>query len=86
VQSLNRNRGRILLVSLAIISALSLQGFSTTKAQKEEETTWQESGVLWRDPGNIRARDLYYGPGSKNWRPRRHSAFERSQRRQQSKV
>jgi hypothetical protein len=69
VQSLNRNRGRILLVSLAIISALALQGFSTTKAQKKKKQHGKKAGVLWRDPGNIRARDLYYGPGSKELAP-----------------
>jgi len=69
VRALNRNRGRVLLVSLAIISALSLQGFSTTKAKKKKKQHAQKAAVLWRDPGNIRARDLYYGPGSKDLAP-----------------
>src|SRR6185295_7290334 len=46
-----------------------LQGFSTTKAKKKKKQPAQKAAVLWRDPGNIRARDLYYGPGSKALAP-----------------
>jgi hypothetical protein len=69
VRAINRNRGLVLLACLAIISVLSLQGFSTSKAKKKKKQHAQKAAVLWRDPGNIRARDLYYGPGSKHLAP-----------------
>lgn len=69
MRAFNRNRGLVLLASLAIISVLSLQGFSTSKAKKKKQQHAQKAAVLWRDPGNIRARDLYYGPGSKALAP-----------------
>lgn len=69
MRTLNRNRGLVLLAILAIISALSLQGFSSAKAKKKKKQHAQKAAVLWRDPGNIRTRDLYYGPGSKDLAP-----------------
>ena len=69
MQALNKKRGLVLLASLAIISVLSLQVFSNSKAKKKNRQHGQKAAVLWRDPGNIRNRDLYYGPGSKELAP-----------------
>ncbi|HET7840264.1 MAG TPA: hypothetical protein VFM21_01595, partial [Terriglobia bacterium] len=41
--------------------------------RKNEETTRPERVELWQPPGNIRSRDLYYGPGGKAHAP--HSTY-----------
>ena len=70
MQSLNRKRGPIVLAILAVISILALQGLPSSKAKnKKKREPGQKSAVLWRDPGDIRNRDLYYGPGSKELEP-----------------
>ena len=58
------------VISLALIAALSLEGFSiSAQAKKKRKNNGDTNAVLWRDPGNIRNRDLYYGPGSKESAP-----------------
>ena len=69
MQSTGRNRGLFLLAILTIISVVSLDVFSTAKSKKKKRQHGQKAAVLWRDPGNIRNRDLYYGPGSKELAP-----------------
>ena len=69
MRSLKRNRGLVMLACVAIISVLSLQAFSSAKAKKKKKQHGQKSAVLWRDPGDMRNRDLYYGPGSKDLAP-----------------
>jgi hypothetical protein len=41
------------------------------------ETRAEGQAVLWRDPGDITARDLYYGPGGKAHEPRGTFTFEK---------
>src|SRR6266508_4873433 len=43
----------------------SLEVSSTVKSEKRKRQHANNAGVLWRNPGNIRNRNLYYGPGSK---------------------
>jgi hypothetical protein len=43
------------------------------QARLKKEITRSEPAVLWRDPGNIASRDLYYGPGGKTDEP--HTVF-----------
>src|ERR1700752_228229 len=70
VNSIRRNRGFVLLAILTIISVGSLDVFSTAKVKKiKKRQHGQKQAVLWRDPGNIRQRDLYYGPGAKDLAP-----------------
>jgi len=69
VQVLNKNRWLFILASLTIVGTLTLEGFSTTKFKKRKSQHSKSAAVLWRDPGNIRNRDLYYGPGSKALAP-----------------
>jgi hypothetical protein len=64
---MNRNRWLIALASLIIVG-LSLESFSTAKYRKKKQHA-DKNAVLWRDPGNIRKRDLFYGPGSKDRAP-----------------
>ncbi len=67
MQSMNRNRWLIVLASIIIVG-LSLESFSTAKYRKKKQHA-DKAAVLWRDPGNIRKRDLFYGPGSKDRAP-----------------
>jgi len=69
VRSAFRSRWLVLLTSAAIITVFSLQVFSTAKSKKKKKQHADQAAVLWRDPGNIRGRDLYYGPGSKALAP-----------------
>jgi hypothetical protein len=69
MQSRFRNRWLVVLMSVALISAFSLEVFSSAKAKKKKKHHPDGQSVLWRDPGNIRNRDLYYGPGSKELAP-----------------
>jgi hypothetical protein len=71
VQVLSKNRWLFILASLVIVGTLSLEGFSTTKfkKRKRQHSNNKSAVILWHDPGNIRQRDLYYGPGSKALAP-----------------
>src|ERR1044071_8581641 len=70
MKSLRRTRVLAVIAGLLIIFA-SLEVFSTVKAEKKKKDK-EEKGtpVLWRDPGNMRKRDLYYGPGSEALAPK----------------
>lgn len=70
MQAVNRRRWLVVLASLSIVVGLSLEVFSTAKFRKRKKQHGQKSqAVLWRDPGNVSKRDLYYGPGSKALAP-----------------
>src|ERR1044071_10024800 len=70
MKSLRRTRVLAVIAGLLIIFA-SLEVFSTVKAEKKKKDK-EEKGtpVLWRDPGDMRKRDLYYGPGSEALAPK----------------
>src|ERR1043165_749622 len=70
MKSLRRTRVLAVIAGLLIIFA-SLEVFSTVKAEKKKKDK-EEKGtpVLWRDPGDMRRRDLYYGPGSERLAPK----------------
>jgi hypothetical protein len=69
VQVLNKNRWLFILATLTIVGALTLEGFSSTKFKKRKSQHSKFAAILWRDPGTLRNRDLYYGPGSKALAP-----------------
>ena len=70
MQAISRKRWLLVAASLLIVAGLSLEGFSTNKFNKRKRQHGKKSApVLWRDPGNIRNRDLYYGPGSRALAP-----------------
>ena len=55
-------------VCLSIIFALSFSAFAKEqKKKKKHEATG--TPVLWQDPGDIRSRDLFYGPGGQERQP-----------------
>ena len=57
---------RALVLSIVLIAGLSS---STLAQQKREGVVPAGTPVLWRDPGDIAARDLRYGPGSEELAP-----------------
>jgi hypothetical protein len=69
VHQIIRKRWFLILTSLLIVTALSFEAFSTAKTKKSKRQHARKSAVLWRHPGSIRTRDLYYGPGSKALAP-----------------
>jgi hypothetical protein len=64
----NKRRGLKLLAFL-LMMVVSLEVFSTVKSEKKKQDADSAKPVLWRNPGNLRKRDLYYGPGSKDRAP-----------------
>ncbi len=69
MRSLRKTRVLAVVASVLIIVA-SLEVFSTVNAQKTKDKEAKGTPVLWRDPGNMRKRDLYYGPGSEALAPK----------------
>ncbi|HMJ25327.1 MAG TPA: hypothetical protein VK475_05840 [Pyrinomonadaceae bacterium] len=69
MQAITRKRWFLILISLSMVAALSFESFSNAKTRKIKRQHAKKSEVLWRQPGNIRNRDLYYGPGSKAQAP-----------------
>src|SRR3977135_3901628 len=70
VQVLGNKRWLLILASMLIVGAFSLDGLSTSKFKKRKrQHTNKKSAILWRNPADIRNRDLYYGPGSKALAP-----------------
>lgn len=76
MQSLGKNRVLALMACFLIVVA-SLEVYSSVKLENEKKKVEKEqkknkdkgTPVLWRDPGNLRKKDLYYGPGSKALAP-----------------
>jgi len=68
VKTQTRFRWLAVLAILLIVAGLSLEAFSNSKPPKKRQHA-RGPTVLWRDPGNIRKRDLFYGPGSKALTP-----------------
>jgi hypothetical protein len=64
-----RKRWFLILTSLSLVAALSFEAFSVAKTKTRKRQHAKSAAVLWRNPGNIRNRDLYYGPGSKELAP-----------------
>jgi len=70
VQTFTRKRWLLVLAGVLIVSALSFDAVSNAQfKKKKKQHPDKKSAVLWRDPGDVRSRDLYYGPGSKAQAP-----------------
>src|SRR3989442_1166852 len=69
VKAQSRFRWLAALAILLIVASLSLEAFSNIKPSKKKRQHARGPAVLWRDPGNIRKRDLFYGAGSKALAP-----------------
>lgn len=71
MQTFTRKRWLLVLAGVLITGALSFDALSHAqfKKKKKQHGDKKSAAILWRDPGNIRKRDLYYGPGSKAQAP-----------------
>ena len=72
---------RTLTTSVAVLMlSFTTIGIAAKKDKSNSatpETRAEGQAVLWRDPGDITARDLYYGPGGKAHEPRGPFEFEK---------
>jgi hypothetical protein len=59
---------RSLLVLLAVVLAFSSTAFAQ-KTKKKKKAAPTGTPVLWRDPGDVSARDLKFGPGGEQLAP-----------------
>lgn len=64
-------------LTLLILSALGAAVHNSTPSRTKAQTEGCGPAVLWRDPGNITQRDLYYGPGGKQNQPKGTFKFEK---------
>lgn len=69
MQSLRKNRSLAIIAGLLVITA-SIEVFSFVKADKKEKKDEKGTPILWRNPGDMRKRNLYYGPGSEALAPK----------------
>jgi hypothetical protein len=77
MHSLGKNRALALIACFLIVVA-SLEVYSFVKLKKDNDKAEKQNKkkkdkgtpVLWRNPGDMRKRDLYYGPGSKALAPK----------------
>lgn len=63
---------------LIFIAAVSLQA-ATQELNGSTVSRAAEPGLLWSDPGDIKARDLFYGPGGKEHLPQLPVKFVREE-------
>ena len=76
MQYLSRNLTASLAVLLLNSSAGGVAG-NKNQTTAATETAAEGPAVLWRDPGDITSRDLYYGAGGKAHEPRGTFTFEK---------
>jgi len=60
-----------------ILSFLTTETLAKTKGASLKENTGMSAPILWRDPGDITSRSLFYGPGGKAHEPRGTFTFEK---------
>ncbi len=60
--------GRILALSIALLSSLSFNAAGQKKSKKDKPIP-QGTPVFWQDPGDVSARDLTLGPGGEEMKP-----------------
>ena len=59
----------LLRKSHVLVLAFLLASGITTVAQEHSQPDAARSAVLWADPGEIRSRNLYWGPGGRDHQP-----------------
>src|ERR1035438_7435816 len=76
------NKKLRLIAILLAITALSLSGSATAKkgpkpTGSDKEIASAANPVLWRSPGDIRSRNLFYGSGGEDHAPHTTYTFEK---------
>ncbi len=56
-------------LSLLILSSCVIAAADTADAQRLRRARTSPRAVLWRNPGDIKSRNLLYGPGSPEQAP-----------------
>lgn len=71
MKTLGSKRWLLAISTLSIIVSLAFgQALSTATAKKKKhDHISNDKSVLWHNPGDMRNRDLYYGPGSRAQEP-----------------
>jgi hypothetical protein len=62
-----------LLVSVTLLTLTPLSAtkdFAQKKSNPQTKSKTASAAMLWQDPGDIRARNLFYGPGGPNHAPK----------------
>src|SRR5215813_13430021 len=57
------------VICLSIMLTLSFSSFAADKHDKKKKNKATGTPVLWEDPGDISALDLFYGPGGEAMQP-----------------
>src|SRR5689334_12824532 len=72
---MKKMKGPLTFASILILAIL----FPITRipAKTAKPTQPQGAAVLWREPTNIRTRNLFYGPGGKEHEPKAPYRFEK---------
>ena len=60
---------RSLLVAAILLSFFAWSAKTAQEEEKKKKPPFQGISILWRDPGEIRERDLIYGPGAPELAP-----------------
>lgn len=71
-----RNK-RALAAAVAAAVLMGIAGEAKPKAESKKQNEKNYPAVLWRDPGDVSSKDLFYGPGGKEHVPRGPFKFER---------
>ena len=76
-----KKRVGILPVVLTLLFAVTATAKDGSKTRKSNvETTEQGSAVLWRNPDDIKSRNLFYGPGGEAHAPHTTYTFDKEDR------
>jgi hypothetical protein len=61
---------------LALMLLLAAGAIAEDRGRGDEKKTLKGSAVLWRNPNDIRSRNLFYGPGGEQDAPPKTVTFE----------
>ena len=67
-----RSRPALVILAIALLLPWS---WASGAASPAVAVAAQPAGILWVDPGDIRSRDLFYGPGGKQGQPKEPLTF-----------
>lgn len=65
---LSRKLNRLLVITFALLLFVSFIAIAQAK-RKEKKPAPSGKPILWRDPGDLRTRDLFFGPGGAGMKP-----------------
>jgi len=73
-----KQRGVVLLTVVTMLLTVAAAAKNGSKVRKSgAEATEQKNAVLWRNPDDIKSRNLFYGPGGEEHAPHTQYTFEK---------